>query len=70
MKIKKETDQMMEDFLSESGFELWNSSATRRMSVNGASEKRFAVHDYSFTEVREYETLQGAVNFMMKEDES
>ena len=71
--INKLTKQMQEgifNFLYNSGFEIWNAGCTHRMNV-GHGEKDWGVCEASspLHPVKEFSTLDGALNFMQKKDE-
>ena len=71
MKFTKEQEDFIEDFLQETGFEIWNSGCTHRLSCTFAMNKRFGVADYDdpLHPIKEYQSLQRAIDFMVKKDE-
>lgn len=71
MKITKEQAEFLENFLHETGFEIWNGGCTHRLSCNWSTEgfRICEAHD-PLRPVKTYKTAQGAINFMIKEDES
>lgn len=70
MKITKEQAEFLENFLNETGFEIWNASCTHRLSCNWSTEG-FRVCEYHnpLHPVKEYKTAQAAINFLIKKDD-
>lgn len=67
-KISKSTAEEIENFLAETGFEIWNAGATHRMHSNYSTDG-FEVCTFSFHPVKTFKTLKGALQFMEKQDQ-
>jgi len=70
MKLTKEQQEFIEAFLSETGFEIWNGGCTHRMRTM-VFDEGVAVCEYHdpLHPIKEYKSVQAAVNFMLKIDE-
>lgn len=69
MKLTKEEKTFLENFLNETGFELWNAGCTHRMSVSCATNN-IRVSDYDNPLAgKEYKDMNAAIKFMQKQDE-
>ena len=69
MKLTKSEKQFLENFLNETGFELWNAGCSHRMSVSCATENiRVSTYDNPLRG-KEYKDMNAAVNFMKKQDD-
>lgn len=69
-KLAKQMQEGIFNFMYDSGFEIWNAGCSHRMNV-GHGEKDWGVctSDNPLHSEKEFNTLDGALNYMRKQDE-
>jgi len=68
MKLTKEQQEAISNMLDETGFEIWNAGCTHRMSSDFDG---YNVCEYGepLHPIKQFKTVQGALNFLMRKDE-
>lgn len=61
--LNPEQKQFLEDFLNETGFEIWNAGCTHRMSVSPSNDGvRVCGHDDPLHPIKEYKDINSATD--------
>ena len=69
IKVSKEASAEIDALMNEFGFEIWNAGCTHRVISNYAIDGFGVCESHNpLNPIKVYKTLQGALNFISKQD--
>lgn len=69
MKLTKKEKEFLENFLNETGFEIWNAGCTHRMSASHGDAAVKVGEYHNPLHGKEYKDINSAIKYMQKQDE-